>query len=152
MNVSLTAGAIKKFKRTPWRFQHTFQTPLKDIDRFVAAILSADESIESGAVVIDQYAFEPKNLKILLGNPTQALGHDCSISTAGRDEVRKLLRTTLSDWVDFAFIPSPKPFVIFADHDEYATFYANTKSNLNKVVMILLGQGFKRIEKWERRF
>jgi hypothetical protein len=152
MNVSLTPGAIKKFHRTPWRFQQTFQTPLKDLDRFVASILSADESIESGVVVIDRYAFEPQSLKTLLGNPTQALGHDCSISTAGRDEVRKLLRTTLSDWIDFVFIPSPKPFVIFADHDEYATFYANTKSNLNRVVSVLSEKGFRQIKGWQRRF
>jgi hypothetical protein len=152
MNVSIKPGAIKKFRRTPWRFQETFQTPLKDLDRFVATILSADESIKQGVVVVDQYAFEPRNLKALIANPEQTLAHDWSVSAVGRDEVQKLLRTTLEDWIDFVFIPSPKPFVIYGDHDEYATFYANTKSNLNRITAILSEKGFIHIENWERRF
>jgi hypothetical protein len=31
--------------------------------------------------------------------------------------------------------------VIYADHDEYTTFYANTRSNLNRVVEALVAQG-----------
>src|SRR5262249_26305718 len=96
--------------------------------------------------------FEPKNLKVLLANPPQAFGHDWLVSATSRDEVHKLLRTTFSDWVDFVFIPSPKPFVIYADHDEYSTFYANTKSNLNRVTAILSEKGFSQVENWERQF
>ena len=58
----------------------------------------------------------------------------------------------MSDWVDFVFIPEPKPFVIYADHDEYITFYANTKSNLNRVADALLAQGFKSVQNFERNF
>jgi hypothetical protein len=35
-------------------------------------------------------------------------------------------------------------FVIYADHDEYATFYANTRSNLNRVADALFANGLKR--------
>ncbi|HUA66595.1 MAG TPA: hypothetical protein VME24_12155, partial [Alphaproteobacteria bacterium] len=62
------------------------------------------------------------------------------------------LVATFSDWVDFFFVPAPKPFVIYADHDEYATFFANTKSKLNSVVEPLLKSGFKQVLNYQRQF
>jgi hypothetical protein len=70
----------------------------------------------------------------------------------GREEVEELLIAALGDWVDFLFVPSPKPFVIYADHDEFITFYANTKSNLNRVGTALLARGFKVVEDYTREF
>jgi hypothetical protein len=64
--------------------------------------------------------------------------------------VVELLEAALSDWIDFIFVPTPKPFVIYADHDEFTTFYANTKSNLNPVVEALSARGFKRVQDYER--
>ena len=57
-----------------------------------------------------------------------------------------LLRTTFSDWIEFVFQPLPKPFVIYADHAEYTTFFANTKGNLNQVVLPLEAAGFETVE------
>jgi hypothetical protein len=42
--------------------------------------------------------------------------------------------------------------VIYADHDEYTTFYGNTKSNLTGIVSALSENGFKQVQNWERRF
>ena len=67
------------------------------------------------------------------------------------DEVGALLQAALSDSVDFWFIPTPKPFVIYADHDEYTTFFANSKSNLNGIVDPLLKRGFESVD-YERSF
>lgn len=62
----------------------------------------------------------------------------------------ELLEAALGDWVNFTFVPKPKPFVIYADHDEYTTFYANTKSNLNGVVQALSGAGFEKVPDYQR--
>jgi hypothetical protein len=48
-------------------------------------------------------------------------------------------------------MPAPKPFVIYADHDEYTTFFANTKSNLNRVAQPLTAGGFVSVPDYERQ-
>ena len=74
-----------------------------------------------------------------------------SVTAVGRQEVEELLHTTFADWFDFLFVPTPKPFVIYADHDEYTTFYANTRSNLNRVVEALSAQGFESVADYRRQ-
>ncbi len=154
MTLSNTRGLIKKFGRTSWRFQTTFGTPLKDLDSFVSAILADDGEFAKGTVTIDGYVFEPNNLKRLLVAKFRSdeFGHDWTISADGKKGVRELLKAALSDWVDFLFIPMLKPFVIYADHDEHTTFYANTKSNLNRVTQPLLKNGFQQIPDFQREF
>jgi hypothetical protein len=39
---------------------------------------------------------------------------------------------------------------MFADHDEYTTFFAKTGSNLNRVVTALSAKGFREIRDYER--
>ena len=75
-----------------------------------------------------------------------SLQRESSINVVGQQQVGALLEAALGDWVDFWFVPTPKPFVIYADHDEYTTFFANSKSNLNGVVEPLVKQGFKTVE------
>lgn len=153
MNVSQTPGAIKKFGRTPWKFQSTFQTPLRQLDSFVSTILSANEALESASVTVDGYVFEPKHLNALLnGKEGAQIGRDITLNVESRDAASELLTAAFSDWVDFVFIPMPKPFVIYADHDEYATFFANNKSNLSLIVAPLLKQGFKEVLNYQRHF
>src|SRR2546423_10678814 len=62
MKLSQLQGSLKRFRRTPWRFQQTFQTPLKNLKPFVATISSVLAPIGSASVTIDQAAFEPKPL------------------------------------------------------------------------------------------
>jgi len=40
-------------------------------------------------------------------------------------ETAALLRAARADWVDFVFIPNPKPFVVYGDHDEFTTILAH---------------------------
>jgi len=153
MMLSETPGALKNFRRTPWKFQQTFQTPLKNLQRFVATIVSPSHNFTAGCLTIEQVVFEPKHLISLLTDYSISprYGHDLSLTAVGQEEVEALLQAALSDWVDFIFIPQPKPFVIYADHDEYTTFYAHTCSNLNRVAEALSGQGFKTISGYERQ-
>jgi hypothetical protein len=119
MKFSENPGTLKKFHRTPWKFQKTFQTPLNNLPSFLGAILSAHPQIVSGCLAIDQVVFAPKHLMDLLGNhePPQRIAHGGAVTATGRLELETLLREALSDAIDFAFIPEPKAFGIYADHD-----------------------------------
>ena len=41
MRLFESPGTIKRFRRTAWEFQQTFQTPLQDLARFLDVIMSA---------------------------------------------------------------------------------------------------------------
>jgi hypothetical protein len=154
MTLSENPGTLKRFCRTQWRFQQTFCTPLKNLRPFVATIVSAIDSLESGCATLDQVVFESKNLIALMKRHSLPVSHgrETAVTATGSPEVEELLEAILGDWVDFLFVPTPKPFVIYADHDEYTTFYANTKSNLHLVVEPLLSKGFEAVKEYERRF
>ena len=152
MTLSEAPGAVKQFRKKAWRFQQTFQTPLKNLQAFVKTIVS-ERGFDGGCLTVDQGVFEPKHLISLLSSYSIAspCGRDTSVTAHDHQEVVLLLEAALSDWLDFIFVPEPKPFVIFADHDEYTTFFANTRSNLNRVTIDLSTQGFKAVEGYERR-
>jgi hypothetical protein len=153
MTTLLTPGAVKKLKRTTWRFQRTFQTPLRDLKRFVEVILKECGPFEKGTLTIDEVVFEPNSLLALLPEMSKAgLARDVSIEAFSSEQVGSLLTAALADPIDFVFVPKPKPFVVYGDHDEFVTFFANTKSNLNAVVVPLEKTGFIRVENWTRGF
>jgi hypothetical protein len=145
---------MKRFRRTPWRFQATFSTPLRNLGDFTSTILGSLGDVREGIVSIDSVVFEPRRLGGLLQRNGFAgeLVRDRCITAVGAREVGDLLEAVLGDWVDFALVPSPKPFVIYADHDEFTTFLANTKSNLNGVVQPLLARGFREVAGYVREF
>lgn len=120
----------------------------------MATILSGREPIHAASVTFDQVVFEPKRLLALFARHALVpeYGYDWCVAATNPEEVKELLQATLSDWVDFLFIPTPKPFVIYADHDGFTTFYANTKSNLNGVVQTLTASGFRNVPDYERTF
>jgi len=153
MVLSATSGSLKRLRNVTWRFQQTFLTPLRNLQPFVATIVSARERTEAGIVTLDSIVFEPKNLNALLAAHSlpPSLQWESSIEATGHEEAAALLRAALSDSVDFWFVPKPKPFVIYADHDEYTTFFASSKSNLNGVVEPLLRQKFQPVD-YERSF
>jgi hypothetical protein len=153
MMLSETPDAVQLFRDTPWKFQQTFHTPVQDLPNFVATILSAQRPIHAGCLTIDQVAFEPKHLIAALAEyslpPT--FGHDWSIVATGPREVESLLEAALGDWVDLIFVPTAKPFAIYADHDEYTTFYANSESDIRRIAEALLTAGFEMVPEYERR-
>lgn len=153
MSICTSNGSLKRLRKTPWRFQRTFATPLNSLPSFVSTILSARNAVQRGEVVIDAIVFEPRHLHALLranSLPLDVQGETC-IEAEGPRDAEALLIAAFGDPVDFWFVPTPKTFVIYADHDEYATFFATSKSNLNAAVTPLLENGFKLVE-FERVF
>jgi hypothetical protein len=113
MNVSDAPSALKQIRKTSWKFQQTFNTPLNNLQPYVAAILSA-ASPETACVTIEQAVFEPKHWIDLLTRyslpPRYSKG--VSVTAVGAQKMQELLHTAFTDWFDFLFVPTPKPFVI----------------------------------------
>jgi hypothetical protein len=153
MKVSLASSPLKQLGKTPWKFQRTVRTPLKSLQSFVSTILSSGPLLETGRITIEEAVFEPKRLIEVLTRHSLPLqyGKGTSVLAEGEQEIRELLHAAVSDVMDFLFVPSPKPFVIYADHHNYATFYANTRSNLSRVTDALLTQGFEEVSGYTRR-
>ena len=140
--------------KNPWEFQQTFETPLKTLRLFVKMIQSVGEPLQAGSLTIDLVVFEPKDLIGMLTRysiPSQPARGLCLIA-GGEQEVEELLVTVLSEWIDFLFIPQPELFVIYADHDEYTTFYTHTRTKLERLAHALSAQGFKAVPNYERQF
>lgn len=151
MTVTTTPGALKKFRRTPWRFQQTVERPKASrLEAFVSTILRCHDTT-AGTVTIDQVVFDTNRLAFICPAGS-SLTHDTSITAASAEELQALLVAAFWDGPDFIFIPTPKPLVFYADHDEWITFYANTKSHLNRVAHSLAAHGYKLVEDWQRVF
>jgi hypothetical protein len=152
MMLSDPNGVLQTFHRTPWKFQQTFRTPLQDLPAFVKAILGANQLLSGGSIVIKQWVFEPKHLYELLKShaiePRNLLGQ--SLTASNPREVEELLVAAFSDWVDFLFVPTPKAFVIYADHDEFTTFFAHTRGDLNRAVQAMAALGVKTVPDFKR--
>ncbi len=148
-----TNGELKRFRRTVTQFKHqgTFQTPMKNLCPFVRAVVSALDPIPAGRVTIDEVIFEPRGINALLAKhsiPAMKMEntrymYDWSLESAGELEVEELLFTVLADGVDFAFVPTQNSFMIYADHDEYTTFFSAAKSNLNPIFKTLSTLGLQ---------
>ena len=145
---------LENFCSNPWEYQHTFETPLKDLQSFVEAIVSAGGEIRTGSLVIDQVVFEPKTLIAILTDNSISLPskRGLCLAAVGPQEIEELLMTVLSEWIDFLFIPGPPSFAIYADHDEYTTFYAHDRISLDRMARVLSDRGFKQVTNYERSF
>lgn len=150
MTATPTPGALKKFRRTPWRFQQTVELPKpEERERFVSTIIAAIGNLESATVTIDEVVFRTEQLSAVCPAGSN-LTHDTSISAPSAKEARALLVAAFWDGPDFICIPTPKPFVFYADHDNWITFYANSKSNRNLIIAPLAANGYKLIQNWQR--
>jgi hypothetical protein len=145
-------NALKQFRNRAWQFQQTFQTPVAKLHSFVTTVVSVQD-FEGAVITLDQIVFEPKHLISLLGSYSIAppYGRGTSVLAQSQEEVALLLEAAFRDCVDFIFTPEPKPFVVFADHDEFTTFFASNRSNLNRVVTNLSAQGFNAIRDYKRQ-
>lgn len=154
MKSSDATQALEQFRGSPWEFQQTFETPLKNLQPFVKAILSTGEPVQAASLMIDEVVFEPRDLIEMLSSYSIPLTYERGrcLTAESQEEVEQLLCTVLSDWIDFLFVPEPESFAIYADHDEFATFYAHTRVELDRVVKALSDSGFKVEANYERRF
>jgi hypothetical protein len=150
MRLFESPGTVKRFRRTTWEFQQTFETPSQDLVRFVDVIMSALPATKGALAVFDQVVFEPRYELVPLyakyALPQKWYGDDLTIEATGATEARELLHAVLSEWIDLFFVPTPKRFVIYADHDEFITFLAHRKGQLSRVVEALNGAKFRAVE------
>jgi hypothetical protein len=153
MNLSDASSPLKQLGKTPWKFQRTLRTPVRNIPPFVSTILASVPSLQAARVTIETTAFEPEHLLDLLTRHSlpRQYKKGTSVLAEGQREIEELVCAVFSDWMDFLLVPTPKPFVIYADHDEYATFYANTRSNLNRVTDALLAEGIEEVSGYQRQ-
>ena len=144
-------GEIQRFRAKPWPFQQTFKSPLKDLNRFVSTFL-APFSFAEGALSTDEVVFEPKNLLHLLANNSLSVEdqYHLTIRAVGHHAIANLLEATLADWIDFVFVPSPEALAIYADHDEFTTFYAPDDVTLKHVASGLVKSGFEAVLDYTR--
>src|SRR5687768_916561 len=110
MMVTQTAGAVKKFRRTPWRFQQTVKRPeASDLGRFVSTITTAHAYIANGTVIIDAVIFGTERMTALCPvDQVFPLTRDSSISMESAEELHAVLVAAFMDGPDFIFIPTPK--------------------------------------------
>jgi hypothetical protein len=138
----------------PWEFQLTFETPLTKLETFVKTIVSSAGPIQGASLTIDLVVFEPRTLIDMLARYSipPICDRGLCLAAAGQLEVEELLVTVFSEWIDFLFVPEPASFAIYADHDEFTTFYAHSRLNLDRLVVALSEQGFKMEASYQRRF
>jgi hypothetical protein len=138
---------VARFRADPWPFQHTFQTPSKELHRFVSTFL-APFSLDKGSLSTDEVVFDPQVLLELMANNSIKVGNHWkwNLGVEGDQGVAELLESALSDPVDFVFVPTPELFAIYADHDGYITFYAPNEITLLKLISDLESAGFESVE------
>ena len=117
-------------------------------------MIAAHAPLESGRVTLEQVVFTPTKLEVLLTshNLPFTYGRDWTVMAAGREEVAPRLEAAWGDSFDFYFIPQPRRFHLFADHDEYTTIFGATKGQVSKVVTALTKAGFSPVEGYEREW
>jgi hypothetical protein len=149
--LSERTDAIQRFRAAPWQFQQTFCTPLKDLKRFVSVFL-APFSVKEGVISTDEVVFEPRNVLKLLAKQSIAVDncYRFTIEATSSSDVALLLETVLSDWIDFIFLPKPKSFAIYADHDEFTTFYTPKRGALSRLKSGLEEAGFEAVPDYTR--
>ena len=151
MNISLKAVNGWRLRETPFPFQQTYVTPLTDLPRFVHSLLAPFE-LRRAEVWIETIVFTPENLIEYLHafaiNTNEGELNRAVIHADNALEAKSLLERVLGQWIDFAFIPSPKEFVIYADHDEYTTIFAANAEALASLHSDMQRQGFKAVDNW----
>lgn len=90
MKLSAASSTLKQLRKSPWKFQQTFKTPLKRLEPFVATIVSTGLP-QTASVTIEQAVFEPKhwiNLLTRYSLPPKYGKGISVIATAGRVKFR----------------------------------------------------------------
>jgi hypothetical protein len=152
MQIVKSPGSIKRLVKAAGQYQRTFRTPMDRLPDFVEALLSPHMPLTAASLTIAAWVFQPRTLEALLakhGLP-QEYTQDRTITASGRQEIGDLLKASLSDWLDFYFFPTPKRFLIYADHDEYTTVFGATKGSVSRTATSLAGNGFVEVKDYTR--
>ena len=151
MKIDVAASGGWRLREPPLPFQKTYATPLSDLPKFVRTILAPFE-VTDGAIHIEQIIFKPNELiwyMRRLGIVTdEGQLNRATLQAANKQEALTLLECVLGQWTDFAFLPSPKQFAIYADHDEYTTVFTASVEMLNTLHSDMSREGFKEVDGW----
>jgi hypothetical protein len=85
MNAVTSSDELKRFRRTAWRFQQTFLTPLQELPEFVWTIVDAGDGMKEGCLTLDEIALTTRQLEALFERHTISLPlkNRMSISASG---------------------------------------------------------------------
>jgi hypothetical protein len=142
---------LAAFHRDPWPVQQTFSTPLQDLNSFASVIEGgfvwqrADFSTDEVVFDLDDTLRLMEKYHLHLDNPWEF-----NLRVYGPEKIKEALEAVLGDWIDFLFLPSPESIAIYADHDEYTTFYSKNAGTLAGLTQRLIGAGFRPIEGYVR--
>ena len=145
------AEEVKQFRANPWQSQQTFKTPLKNLNKFVATLLDPF-ALEAASLSTDEIVFEPDRLLQLMASNSihTESPWKFNLRASGPQSIAEFLEATLACWIDFAFVSTPELFAIYADHDEYTTFYAPTEATVKDLASVLEQAGFERVDGYRR--
>ena len=151
MKLSPGSSADWRLRDAPFALQQTYKTPLDQLPRFISTILSPFSFFE-GSIWIEQIVFNPNQLiehlsKFGVSSDESQL-RNAVLYAENTSEAVILLEKVLGEWIDFAFIPSPKEFVIYADHDEYTTIFAASTKSLEIICSNMKQEGFQIVDGW----
>jgi hypothetical protein len=76
--------------------------------------------------------------------------YNFTVVADGQHDIAELLEEILGNWIDFVFVPSPQLLAIYADHDEYTTFYTPNEAGLQLLTTTLEDAGFQAIVNYTR--
>lgn len=154
--MSVTLGhvgdQVTRFKATPPRYEQTFLTPMNDLPRFVSTLLSPFTEQEA-TVLIDTVVFVPYELLGYLaaeGFTPQEFLRDVQITASGEHTPPSLLEATLSESIDFLFLPVSGKFALYADHDEFTTLFSDDLSVIEAIQNTMSKADFEFIDSYKR--
>lgn len=153
MKIESFSGTRRSICKSAGPFQRTFVTPRQQLPVFADVLLRL-LSVESGYVFVDTVVFTPDHVDGVLAAHGLAVTNyvGSTIAAQGLGECRALLAAALGDDIDFFFVPDPRRFLLYADHDEYTTLFAHKKGQLAQLSEALIGEGVKEVPGFTREF
>ena len=131
----------KHCRRREWKCQTTCITPLKRLPWYTAVLVEQLRPFDRALLVIDQVVFDvPPVLKKLRRHAGERRSVHDAPGHAFENEVeafRAVLKAALSDWVDLRALFSPSDHALWADHDEYTTFFSESSGKIAEVRRVL---------------
>ena len=155
MNIGFASSEERWYLReAPFPFQQTYVTFERDLHRFVHALLESFE-FNDATIGIETFVFTPHELiaclssfGILTEEGEEGALNGAVIHAANPSEATTLLECVMGEWIDFAFLPSPNTFAIYADHDNYTTVFTATPELLASVRSAMDKQKFEAVDDW----
>lgn len=145
------AGALKHMRVRAGEHQATFAVPPARASQFASALLDAGVGAAGARLVVDSVVFPPKHLQTALSNDDDQAWLDAeTVIEAEPGEAAALLTAALQDWTDFWFVPIPGGFLLYGDHDEYSTIFAQHKGPVSRAAEALRAAGFDEVDDYER--